>query len=183
MDEKFIGFDCRSGLEPHFQDIATKHALPKLFSLDNNVYPRETKTSAIGANDEPFFPSMDEMLAYIEKYSVLTPECFLVSVFEDVRRPDDIEYWAYFFHVLEPIPAVEKKFLGYDVGDGAPFSGLLNAGVPVNLKTLRDRLNDYGLFLDVNEARNFADECARLVPEHAPFFVFGVYRLPTPTRK
>lgn len=70
--------------------------------------------------------------------------------------------------------------LGYDVGDGSLVSGLSNCGYkPDEAQLLRaqwgPRLNESHLFDDPLHAFQFRDAADERVPEHAPFFVFGLY--------
>ncbi len=78
----------------------------------------------------------------------------------------------------EPDPAWRR--LGYDVADGSPISGLMNCGyTPDEVFALRGewaaRLNEHHLFDDPQHALNFASLTDARVPEHAPFFVYGLY--------
>lgn len=76
----------------------------------------------------------------------------------------------------------DLALLGYDVGDDSLISGLMNCGFPdSDAGTLRTEwassLNRYHLFYGSNTALKFRDIMNKRVPEHAPFYVFGVYRL------
>ena len=72
------------------------------------------------------------------------------------------------------------RFLGYDVSDGSLLSGLSNCGYS-NDETgslrarWRGRLNAWHLFNDVTDAFSFRGLANDRVPEHAPFFVFGIH--------
>jgi|SRR5215469_2481513 len=70
--------------------------------------------------------------------------------------------------------------LGYDVSDGSLLSGLSNcAYTDVERDILRQewgrRLNRYHLFEESDRASRFREITNRRVPEHAPFFVYGLY--------
>ena len=78
------------------------------------------------------------------------------------------------------------RFLGYDVSDGALLSGLSNCGFVVDLddvvllrSTWGPRLNGYGLFDHLEHAIKFRDFSNIRVPEHAPFFVYGIWLIPS----
>jgi hypothetical protein len=78
------------------------------------------------------------------------------------------------------------QFLGFDIADGSSISGLSNCGYAENeAATLRPRwahrLNDHGLFSNVDDALAFRQVANDRVPEHAPFFVFGLWVLPRGT--
>jgi len=73
--------------------------------------------------------------------------------------------------------------LGFDVADGSLCSGLSNCGYQVEeIDELRQRwapsLNDRHLFDEPDAAFEFRALCDARIPEHAPFFVYGLYFLP-----
>lgn len=73
------------------------------------------------------------------------------------------------------------RFLGYDVADAFDCSGLCNCGYRekdealVPRKVWAPRLNDHGLLVDLESALEFRALTDRRVPEHAPFFVEGLW--------
>lgn len=72
--------------------------------------------------------------------------------------------------------------LGYDVADAGFCSGLSNCGyTDEEVGALRpewaQRINDYGLLRTPEDAFAFKEISNRRVPEHAPFWVFGLHRL------
>ena len=78
---------------------------------------------------------------------------------------------------IDPQPA--WAFLGFDVADG-DISGLCNCGYSpdevVSLRPIwRPRLNEHGLFRDLDDALAFRKLTDKRVPEHAPFFVYGLW--------
>jgi hypothetical protein len=71
-------------------------------------------------------------------------------------------------------------FLGYDVCDASLISGVMNCGYsPREVERLArfwaGLLNDYHLFDHSDAAARFRELTNARVPEHAPFFVFGVH--------
>ncbi len=58
-------------------------------------------------------------------------------------------------------------------------SGLSNCGFEGEREALREdwgpHLNDYHLFEDAESALAFRPVANRIVPEHAPFFVYGLW--------
>lgn len=81
----------------------------------------------------------------------------------------------------EPPPG--SKFLGYDVADPARISGLANCGyTPEEKQQLaplwQPGLNSCGLLTDLEKALEFKDLCDKRVPEHAPFWIWGISQLP-----
>jgi hypothetical protein len=80
-------------------------------------------------------------------------------------------------------PASERSvLLGYDVADQNLLSGLTNCGYkPEEAASLAPAwaplLNQWHLFDDPANATAFAAVTGERVPEHAPFFCFGLYQL------
>ena len=86
------------------------------------------------------------------------------------------------------------EFLGYDIADLAGTSGLMNMGFLTGVDevaALRARwgmhLNTSHLFVDRSRAEEFKSFSSQRVPEHAPFYVIGLWLvkrrgagLPTP---
>jgi hypothetical protein len=78
-------------------------------------------------------------------------------------------------------PPAGWSFLGFDVADAGLLSGLANCGYPDHQVLLEarkkwfNRLNEWHLFQEENAARSFREEVAIRVPEHAPFFVYGLW--------
>ncbi|MBI5479440.1 MAG: hypothetical protein HY906_11315 [Deltaproteobacteria bacterium] len=74
--------------------------------------------------------------------------------------------------------------IGYDVADTSGLSGLSNCGYDLGFEreelqgTYAARLNDGHLFTTADDADEFRRMCDRRVPEHAPFFVYGLWRVP-----
>jgi hypothetical protein len=71
--------------------------------------------------------------------------------------------------------------LGYDVADASLLSGLSNCGYPgeeIGDLTARwsRHLNEHHLFDDPEEADVFRRSTDQEVPEHKPFYVYGVWR-------
>jgi hypothetical protein len=75
--------------------------------------------------------------------------------------------------------------LGYDVADYNLLSGLTNCGYkPDEAASLAPvwvpRLNQWHLFDNPGEATAYAAVMADRVPEHAPFYAYGIYQLDWP---
>lgn len=73
------------------------------------------------------------------------------------------------------------RFIGYDVADGSGISGLCNCGYGPESASLRPilarRLNENGLVDAPEHAFDFRALTDQRVPEHAPFFVYGLWVL------
>lgn len=70
--------------------------------------------------------------------------------------------------------------LGYDVADQWLYSGLMNCALNASERKLlspkfQAALNDAGLFTSAQLAEKFRLQCNRLIPEHAPFLVYGIW--------
>jgi hypothetical protein len=76
----------------------------------------------------------------------------------------------------------EPRLLGYDIADDVFLSGLSNCGyTDAEKAALRPRwaarLNRFHLLDQVDAASEFKALTEARVPEHAPFFIFGLYLL------
>ncbi|MBJ6765061.1 hypothetical protein JGU66_30225 [Myxococcaceae bacterium JPH2] len=83
--------------------------------------------------------------------------------------------------LIPPSKTEDWTLLGYDVADAGLTSGLSNCGYrPSELAQLRAswaaQLNGHHLFEEFGSALAFRDVTARRVPEHAPFFVYALWR-------
>ncbi|HEY2018057.1 MAG TPA: hypothetical protein VGH38_31345, partial [Bryobacteraceae bacterium] len=72
------------------------------------------------------------------------------------------------------------RFLGFDITDGSFLSGLSDCGYRDDehdglAEVWAGRLNRYHLFDDLDYAFQFRALTNRRVPEHAPFFVIGLW--------
>jgi hypothetical protein len=79
-----------------------------------------------------------------------------------------------------PAGSEHWALLGYDVSDHSLLSGLSNCGYWEDEKSEYTQrwgkhLNHYHLFSEVEPAVEFKEVSDRRVPEHAPFFVYGLY--------
>ena len=81
-------------------------------------------------------------------------------------------------------PASERyDLLGYDVADYYLLSGLTNCGYVRTEEAASlapvwaPLLNEWHLFDNPEDATAFAAVTAKRVPEHAPFFAYGIYQL------
>lgn len=83
-----------------------------------------------------------------------------------------------------PKVAPDWRLLGYDVADGGPISGLSNCSYSAaEARTLstewsRD-LNEFHLFKDRERASEFASLTNIRMPDHRPFFVYGLWLIPS----
>jgi hypothetical protein len=85
-------------------------------------------------------------------------------------------------HAKTRAPNEEWLLLGYDVCDETLVSGLTNCGygsddAPVYRREWANKINDWHLFDSAEAACLFAVASDRRVVEHAPFYVYCVYRV------
>lgn len=85
---------------------------------------------------------------------------------------------------LDPAGSAAERYdlLGYDVADYDLLGGLTNCGyTPEEAASLTPAwaplLNEWHLFDNPGDATAYAKVTARRVPEHAPFFGYGIYQL------
>ncbi len=89
------------------------------------------------------------------------------------------------FHGPIDPPEIDEawEFLGYDVSDNWLLSGLsncLSANDPEYAKWeewFAIKLNDHGLFTEIDDAVEFTGAIDEKVKEHAPFAPYGIWRL------
>ncbi len=87
--------------------------------------------------------------------------------------------------IVSPLKKMEHfalfDFLGYDVADEWQTSGLMNCGyLPEEIEELQKfapKLNEHHLFAFVDDAISFKSVSDVRVPEHAPFYVYGLYKI------
>jgi hypothetical protein len=76
-----------------------------------------------------------------------------------------------------------SEFLGYDVADASWISGLTNCEYsPEEKRRIRpvwtSRLNSFGLLKTLEDAEEFKRISEERATEHAPFWIYGISRLP-----
>ena len=129
------------------------------------------RPSFVGIN-HPLWDSLDELRTYLKDHETR------------VTKP----YWLVAF--VKPVEAGNEAiedgwdFLGYDVADAMAISGLSNCTYSASEKETimqygwADNLNEYHLFSVLNVADEFRAYSDKRVPEHAPFAVVAIYRVP-----
>ena len=85
---------------------------------------------------------------------------------------------------LDPVGSAFERYdlLGYDVADYDRLGGLTNCGyTPEEAASLAPvwapLLNEWHLFDDPEDAEAYTAVTAKRVPEHAPFYAYGIYQL------
>lgn len=74
-------------------------------------------------------------------------------------------------------------FLGFDVADASRISGLTNCEYSAEdkeqlLPRWTSRLNSFGLLKTLGDAVEFRSVCDSRIEDHAPFWIYGISRLP-----
>jgi hypothetical protein len=183
-----LGFDARSlAVEPQAwppERRSTYLLRPRVeqpLSTDPLVWPRVLGESDGGLSTrmvEPDLAVLQERLCRIDHragpYVIVA-----TSILPVPSDPDSLG------HLAAPEPSTIDggwSHLGYDVSDEGLLSGLSNCGYGQGeVGALRAEwgpdLNDHHLFRDAARALEFRTITDERVPEHAPFFVYGLYEV------
>lgn len=178
--EETIGFDLRSIVpDPSWTaDRRTRYLLcrdvPSVRSVDTQVWKRPPGLPRPPV-PEGLWPNLSDLFAAAGALDRAGVVAVRITAFtEDEPAPGS----------LDPVgPAVERyDFLGYDVADYWQLSGLTNCGYsPEEAASLAPvwapLLNEWHLFGNPDDAEAYADVTEERVPEHAPFYAYGVYQL------
>lgn len=197
--EKLVGFDAREmELEPDkawSQERKATYLLrtdvDKPLSTDTLVWPSVLPLEEGPSPDFPAsslrlwdsLPKLQERLIAIRN-SVRQPY-WVIGITIMMRGLSQTENELWSLRLSKTVPSTRNKdweFLGYDISDLALLSGLSNCGYkPDEIRSLRARwvkhLNKFHLFTDESQAIEFKGLSDQRVVEHAPFFVFGLYRM------
>lgn len=150
-------------------------------STDVHVWPSATTAAAAaaaaGAAVSPPLPGLWPNLAVLARIEPDAGGAWTIAITRAGAAGAEV-WW-------EPSPAAADPawtLLGYDVSDAALLSGLANCGYGGERAQLRrawgPHLNELHLFRDAERADGFRVSADLRAPEHAPFFVHGLYRLP-----
>ena len=194
--EVVLGFDLRarafpSSLEtPQYRDrYLYRPDVVSPFTVDPAVWPSLLQGSEnlwawhfsrsefqLADNPEQLRQRFSERLASEE----LVLLAITAIVGDDFAQPGDLPGIT----GNEPQPASNWEFLGFDVADRFLLSAVSNTGfseLPLEKSKLRStwgaRLNDKHLLPHREAAREFKVFADRATPEHAPFFVFGLWEV------
>jgi hypothetical protein len=178
--EETIGFDLRSIVpDPSWTaDRRTSYLLrrdvPSVRSIDTLVWerppvlPRPPVPEGLWSNLSDLFAAAGAL----DRAGVVAVR--ITAFGEDEPTPES----------LDPIgPAAERyDLLGYDVADYWQLSGLTNCGYSSEeaaslAPVWAPRLNQWHLFDNPEDATAYADVTEKRVPEHAPFYAYGIYQL------
>lgn len=178
--EETIGYDLRSIVpDPSWTvDRRTSYLLrrdvPSVRSVDTWVWERPPGLPRPPV-PEGLWPNLSELFAAAGAPDRAGVVAVRITAFvEDEPAPEGLDPTG---------PAVERyDFLGYDVADYGRLSGLTNCGyTPEEAASLAPvwapRLNEWHLFDNPDDAEAYADVTDKRVPEHAPFYAYGIYQL------
>ena len=206
MFERLMGFDVRVGedvVSAHWDDRRRSAYLldegvnrplsvdplvwPSLFDVGHGIgFSTEERTrlglaGALGESsalpawvgpNRPFWEDLGALRDHLRGTGAASPSSVLIAV--TICALDG----------TLPMPGTQWERLGYDVADSSLISGLSNCGYTAQevaelRPTWSGRLNDHHLFEDVQPAFEFSQLTNRRVPEHAPFYVYGLYVVET----
>lgn len=179
---------------------------PSVFSLADNKLEKLTgyvpkylpfqgmikvKPSDFRHQNTSLWPNLEEMKACyfkcIKQGNKLPKNAIPIAVELVTKEPCMFyEYWRAVLDPALPLDSLPKEwqFLGYDIADQYMVSGLSNCGYDKNekiliQKTWSSRLNEYGLLETLEDAVQFKELSDQRVPEHVPFYVYGLFRDPS----
>lgn len=148
-------------------------------SVDPNVWERAPGDQTYPAPWTPVEDVQERAAALTASKHRVCVAVFAVAP-EDLAEEDALRSRTGADSPLATHPA--WTFVGFDVADGTEVSGLSNCGYGPERATLRavwaPRLNDRGLFRDLEDAFAFREVTNARVPEHAPFTVYGIWIVP-----
>lgn len=190
MREIIIGFDVREMNEPYLGDWSferqmtylLKKRIKKPLSIDPAVWSNVLDTSSDNnANNLGLWRNGNVLLQFFQATSMNTQNGYCVAFTLLVDDQTPLEQFD-----LSDINPTEIshdwELLGYDVADGGLISGLSNCEyTPTDAQQFMGlfvrHLNKYHLFSDFGVASVFSEMNDLRVVEHAPFYVYGIYRI------
>ena len=144
-------------------------------------------------DDGNYWLDLDRMRTYYDSHQAQAPGGVFVGIellSERAAEGDRISYkepdgiqCALLLEQTVPARLPEgSTLLGYDVADASRISGLTNCEyTEEEIRELgplwANRLNSFGLLSTVDDAVAFREVCDQRVPEHAPFWIYGLWRL------
>lgn len=176
----------------------------KPLAVDTMVWPSlfgeglpEFEREALGLNDvdppawrgpnQNLWQDLQKMRTYLASLKGATEKArWIIGVSwfsDDGVSKQSTSGGPYLLDSLPSTPAADWKLLGFDIADSGFVSGLSNCGyLDAERVEARKRwgyhLNEFHLIDDLKHAFAFRDFSNQRVPEHAPFFVYGVWLLP-----
>jgi hypothetical protein len=195
-DEKLLGFDARD-VSPRRKVDWTDHRrnmyllredVESPLSTDLAVWPRATVVAGkspqlLSWTGLDLWSNLEDLEAAMAERAESAEPAWIIAVtldFSSLTGPER-EIWS----PRLPVSSMGREapswnLMGYDISDLALLSGLSNCGyAPEHLRSLREdwgwRLNDFHLFRERSDALLFKELSNKRVPEHSPFFIYGLY--------
>ena len=210
IDEELIGFDAREAGEydsrwdaKRRQSFLLRPEVVRPLSLDLDVWPTIFEIGSLETTSRfrpgtrprgaPLWDNLDLMSGHLKQQRVHPNDMVLVAIgwlplpgFRETGVVSPYPPGIGDPFLLEPAEPDQPKrswdLLGYDVADGAWFSGLSNCAYTREERarlreTWAPKLNEHHLFRDHEPALDFIQVTNARVPEHAPFHAYSLYRL------
>lgn len=198
LPEQLVGFDAREAWigyaeawpESRRERYLLRTDVEKPLSVDRLVWPslleRNLGARASASNPLGLRNAIDDVQRVLAESTqrLAGPYMPVAATLAAIQlAPDEEQQWAPIFAVLPGGgPSRDWPLLGYDVADLGLTSGLMNSGYSSDDRAaLHARwaplLNQFHLLTDREQATEFKTISDRRVPEHAPFFVYGLYRI------
>jgi hypothetical protein len=183
--ETTIGFDLRStGPDPDWTaDRRSRHLLRRDVTAVRSVDPHVwVRPPGLPPAPEPpgLWPNLPDLLAAAHALDHADVMTVRITALEEEEGEDDGQTSQ---GAGAPEPASERgELLGYDVADYDLLAGLANCGyTPEEAASLAPAwaplLNEWHLLGSPEDAAAFTAVTENRVPEHAPFYAYGIYRL------
>ena len=187
--ETLLGFDaCQSVLDSLWTNERIQLYLLKMdtspLSVDNHVWPSVLEYKPLRKGMLICRAGWSELSKMNERLeSVINRPYSKIAISVILFDTRDQPAWDRFLTKTNPSqPEKGWTFLGYDIADQGFISGLSNCGYSHGVVALRRKwsrfLNEHHLFDNLSSANEFRIFTNRRVKEHAPFFVFGIWRIP-----
>ena len=150
-------------------------------SVDSNVW-QEISSQMVETNfgkmPLPQWGDREKMLLSCDYRPSMTDMAELtIIVFVD---DDEIPPEYIVANDIEPIESCAGHFIGYDIADEGLTSSVSNCGyseaeIVFAKSNYAEKINKHGLFDDLLVANSFLEYSLRRVPEHSPFYVYGLF--------
>lgn len=156
---------------------ADSYIWPSVFDLVSGL-ERPEWTGCV----QDLWENLGDLVKFSESVAHLREQSCLIAIelVADSCSAGEISDWRR--RVLEVVPPRSEdpsfRLLGYDVADYYLLSGLMNceSSLRHDSSHWRPLLNQYHLFRDAGSALEFKYQVADHYREHAPFFVFALWR-------
>ena len=183
--EVTIGFDLRSTVaDPSWTAdrrarYLLRHDVASVRSVDPGAWVRPTGLPPAPRTEPEHVglrPHLSDLLAAARDLDLADAVTVRITELDEEAQPPD---------GAGPLGTGSETYhlLGYDVADYYLMSGLSNCGYTREAEAASlapdwaPRLNEWHLFGNPADATAFAAVTAERVPEHAPFYAYGLYRL------